>query len=74
MLFPVVLCLAPPIYILLCGPPILKLRNFLIEGRQPGGLLDPANYDERITPDGVNLLRRDGTPVDRSLPPAEEPR
>jgi tight adherence protein C len=40
MLFPVILCLAPPIYVLLCGPPILKMRNFLIEGNQPGGVLD----------------------------------
>jgi tight adherence protein C len=39
MLFPVVLCLAPPIYILLCGPPVLKLRSFLIEERRPGGIL-----------------------------------
>ena len=44
MLFPVILCLAPPIYILLCGPPILKLRNFIIEGHQPGGVLEtPTN-------------------------------
>lgn len=40
MLFPVVLCLVPPIYILLCGPPILKLRNFIVEGHQPGGILE----------------------------------
>lgn len=66
MLFPVILCLAPPIYILLCGPPLLKLRNFLIEAHQPGGVLDTSTYDEYITPDDVNLLRRDGTPVDRS--------
>ncbi len=43
LLFPVVLCLAPPIYVLLCGPPVLKLRNFLIEGRQPGGVLDTSS-------------------------------
>ena len=29
MLFPVVLCLAPPVFILLCGPPILELRDYL---------------------------------------------
>ncbi len=66
MLFPVILCLAPPIYILLCGPPILKLRSFLLEAHQSGGLLDPMNYGEEITPPDVELLRRDGTPVDRS--------
>ena len=40
LLFPVVLCLAPPIYILLCGPPIVRLKNFVTEGRRPGGVLD----------------------------------
>ena len=42
LLFPVILCLAPPIYVLLCGPPVLKLRNFLIEGHKPGGVLDTS--------------------------------
>jgi len=51
LLFPVVLCLAPPIYILLCGPPLIKLRNFVVEGHRPGGILDPMNYGERITPE-----------------------
>lgn len=41
MLFPVLLCLAPPIYILLMGPPILQLRNFVIKEHQPGGALEP---------------------------------
>ena len=27
MLFPVIFCLAPPVFILLCGPPILELRE-----------------------------------------------
>lgn len=40
LLFPVILCLAPPIYILLCGPPIVKLKNFVNDSRQPGGVLD----------------------------------
>ena len=40
LLFPVVLCLAPPIYILLCGPPIVKLKNFVNTSRQSGGILD----------------------------------
>jgi tight adherence protein C len=42
MLFPVVLCLAPPVYILLCGPPVLKLYTFLKGAHQEGGALDPA--------------------------------
>ncbi len=39
MLFPVILCLAPPIYILLLGPPFLKLKNFVDEAHRPGGVL-----------------------------------
>jgi tight adherence protein C len=42
LLFPVILCLAPPIYVLLCGPPVLKLRNFLVDGHKPGGVLDTS--------------------------------
>jgi len=56
MLFPVVLCLSPPIYILLCGPPLLKLRTFVIEGNRPGGLLDQSNYGETILPEAERLL------------------
>lgn len=41
MLFPVILCLAPPIYILLMGPPLLQLRNFVLKEHQPGGVLEP---------------------------------
>ncbi|MDA0831908.1 MAG: type II secretion system F family protein [Planctomycetota bacterium] len=41
MLFPVVLCLAPPIYILLIGPPLIKMKNFIHEAHQPGGVLEP---------------------------------
>ncbi|MBD3672508.1 MAG: type II secretion system F family protein [Planctomycetaceae bacterium] len=40
LLFPVVLCLAPPIYILLMGPPLLKMRDFIQEANQRGGVLD----------------------------------
>lgn len=42
MLFPVVLCLAPPVYILLCGPAILQLREFVIKENRPGGILSPS--------------------------------
>ena len=31
MLFPVIFCLAPPVFILLCGPPILELREYFME-------------------------------------------
>jgi tight adherence protein C len=39
MLFPVLLCLAPPVMILLLGPPALQLRTFLQGARNPGGIL-----------------------------------
>lgn len=39
MLFPIVFCLAPPIYVLLLGPAILELRRFLNEENKPGGAL-----------------------------------
>ncbi len=39
LLFPVVLCLAPPVYILLLAPALLELRSFVIEQNQPGGVL-----------------------------------
>jgi tight adherence protein C len=58
MLFPVVLCLAPPIYILLCGPPVLKLRTFVIEANRPGGVLDTASYGKTLTPASESLERR----------------
>ena len=41
MILPIVLCLAPPIYILLLGPALLELRNFVVEGNTSGGVLQP---------------------------------
>ncbi|HWL07545.1 MAG TPA: type II secretion system F family protein [Planctomicrobium sp.] len=52
MLFPVVLCLSPPIFILLMGPPIVQLKNFARDAHKPGGVLD-HNVDsanQSITP------------------------
>ncbi len=51
MLFPVLLCLAPPVFILLVGPPLLQLRNFIRDAHQPGGVLDA----ESITAQQENL-------------------
>ncbi|MEX1096496.1 MAG: type II secretion system F family protein [Planctomycetales bacterium] len=45
LIFPIIFCLAPPIWILLAGPPILQIRTFFTEENQPGGLLD-VNIDE----------------------------
>jgi len=48
MLFPVILCLAPPVFILLLGPPVLEMRNFFRDAHQPGGVLDVNSFDENV--------------------------
>lgn len=48
MLFPVILCLAPPVFILLLGPPALQLKTFLQDARNPGGVLDTTSYGESV--------------------------
>ena len=53
LLFPVIVCLAPLVYILLCGPPMLKMRNFLIESHQPGGIFEQIDVDNSITPNSA---------------------
>jgi len=50
MLFPVIFCLAPPVFILLLAPPALQLRDFLRAAHQKGGVLDPGTYS---LPDGT---------------------
>ncbi|GIX03952.1 MAG: secretion protein [Planctomycetaceae bacterium] len=45
LLFPVIFCLAPPVFILLLAPPLLQLRTFVIEANQPGGILEPNTRD-----------------------------
>jgi tight adherence protein C len=44
MLFPVIFCLAPPVFILLLGPPVLQLRNFVRQANAPGGVLNATTY------------------------------
>ena len=39
LLFPIVFFLAPPIYVLLLGPAMIELKNFVQEGNKPGGAL-----------------------------------
>ena len=39
MMFPIVLCLAPAVYILLVGPAILELREFMVRENREGGAL-----------------------------------
>lgn len=54
LLFPVIFCLAPPIYILLCGPPVLKMRNFIMEAHRPGGVLEGGIYDDELNVDSLS--------------------
>ena len=49
MLFPVVLCLSPPVLILLLGPPALQLREFLQNSRKPGGVLDSSSFNDSVS-------------------------
>ena len=39
MLFPLVFCLAPPVYMMLLAPAVLELRNFVLQENRPGGVL-----------------------------------
>jgi tight adherence protein C len=48
MLFPVVLCLAPPVYILLLAPAMLEIREFFVRENQTGGILSPPDMDNAL--------------------------
>lgn len=50
MLFPVILCLSPPVMILLLGPPVLQLRDFLQNSRKPGGVMESNSFGENSIP------------------------
>ncbi len=41
MLFPLVFCLAPPVYLLLLAPAVIELTNFVRQENRPGGVLAP---------------------------------
>ena len=49
MLFPVVFCLAPPIFILLLGPPVVQLKNFVGKERQTGGVLSSRDITAEVS-------------------------
>lgn len=49
LLFPVIFCMAPPIYILFFGPAVLEMRNFLVKEHRPGGILEPKTYSESVS-------------------------
>lgn len=62
LLFPIVFCLAPPIYILLLGPAAVELKNFIRKEVQPGGALSQSTTNLQLetvpdnrTSNSVNL-------------------
>jgi len=57
LLLPVVLCLAPPIYILLLAPALLELRGFMIRENQDGGILSTADMDPSVSFEELRELR-----------------
>ncbi|KAA0131844.1 MULTISPECIES: type II secretion system F family protein [Gimesia] len=61
LLFPVIFCMAPPIYILFFAPAVLELRNFLIREHRPGGILEPSTYGETISATSESVLEQNST-------------
>ena len=45
LLFPLIFCLAPPVYMLLLAPAALELRSFVKQEAAPGGLLATSTTD-----------------------------
>lgn len=50
MLFPLVLCLMPAVYLVLLGPAVLELRNFFRTAREPGGPLAMPDFQVLAAP------------------------
>ena len=61
LLFPTVLCLTPPIYILLLGPAALEIKSFLQRERQPGGALSQS-VNPRARPARTATATRPNSP------------
>lgn len=75
MLFPVVLCLAPPVYVLLVGPSLLQLRDFVLNENRPGGLLSSSmnrglassdRYGQRPSAERATNRANAGNPANRA--------
>ncbi|MGY8769846.1 MAG: type II secretion system F family protein [Pirellulales bacterium] len=47
--FPVIFFLAPPIYVLLLGPAVLELRQFVVKENAPGGVLNQSDAASQST-------------------------
>jgi tight adherence protein C len=53
MLFPLVLCLMPAVYLVLLWPAVLELRNFFRTAKQPGGPLAVPDIQSLAAPPPV---------------------
>jgi len=68
LLFPLVFCLAPPVYLMLLAPAAMELTDFVRRERQPGGALSAsAESVAPLLPDTSS--RQPRPPVARPAPP-----
>ncbi len=63
LLFPLVFCLAPPVYMLLLVPAAMELKSFVLRENGPGGVLSAANEGstENGAVSGLSDLSSPGT-------------
>lgn len=52
LMFPTVLCLTPPVYILLLGPAVIEIRNFITKENRNGGVLTQT-MQSRSNPNAI---------------------
>ncbi len=76
MLFPLVLCLMPAVYLVLLGPAVLELRKFFQTARDPGGPLAMPNFqvlsEPAVSPDLIGPTPPpQATPATPTSPPLQ---
>jgi len=70
IMFPMVLFLAPPIYVLLLGPAVLELRTFMVRENQAGGILSQEAQAEAT---GLQRFRNPSDNEQRNAPVRNQP-
>ena len=73
MLFPLVFCLAPAVYLVLLGPAIFQLRESLRRERQPGGALARSPEAVRTMVDEMRTNAADILPEGAAAPAGQGP-